>query len=121
MRCIGRNAASLPVERLDLAKIGSLTFEAPDAARYPALAIATRVMEEGGLSGAVFNAAKERALDGFIAGDIGFLDMSEVVSRTLDKMSSDGGLQNAAITLDNVLETDRVARIYAAETFSRLG
>jgi 1-deoxy-D-xylulose-5-phosphate reductoisomerase len=112
---------SLPVERLDLAKIGSLTFEAPDAARYPALAIATRVMEEGGLSGAVFNAAKERALDGFIAGDIGFLDMSEVVSRTLDKMSSDGGLQNASITLDNVLETDRVARIYAAETFSRLG
>jgi 1-deoxy-D-xylulose-5-phosphate reductoisomerase len=112
---------ALPVERLDLAKIGSLTFEAPDPARYPALAIATRVMEHGGLSGAVFNAAKERALDGFIAGDIGFLDMSEVVSRTLDKMSSGHGLQNAAITLDNVLETDRLARIYAAETFSRLG
>ncbi|HEV8033364.1 1-deoxy-D-xylulose-5-phosphate reductoisomerase [Yoonia sp.] len=112
---------TLPVERLDLAKIGSLTFEAPDPARYPALAIATRVMEQGGLSGAVFNAAKERALDGFIAGDIGFLDMSEVVSRTLDKMSSGDGLQNAAITLDNVLETDRLARIYAAETFSQLG
>lgn len=112
---------SLPVERLDLAKIGSLTFEAPDEARYPALGIANRVMEEGGLSGAVFNAAKERALDGFIAGDIGFLDMSQVVSLTLDKMSSDSGLQNAHITLDNVLETDRLARIYAAETFSQLG
>lgn len=112
---------SLPVERLDLAKIGSLTFEAPDEARYPALGIANRVMEEGGLSGAVFNAAKERALDGFIAGDIGFLDMSQVVSLTLDKMSSDVGLQNAHITLDNVLETDRLARIYAAETFSQLG
>lgn len=112
---------SLPVERLDLAKIGSLTFEAPDEVRYPALGIANRVMEEGGLSGAVFNAAKERALDGFIAGDIGFLDMSQVVSLTLDKMSSDSGLQNAHITLDNVLETDRLARIYAAETFSQLG
>ncbi|EBA11007.1 1-deoxy-D-xylulose-5-phosphate reductoisomerase [Roseobacter sp. CCS2] len=112
---------TLPVERLDLAKIGRLTFEAPDNARYPALGIAKRVMEEGGLSGAVFNAAKERALDGFIAGDIGFLDMSRVVSRTLDKMSSQGGLQNAQITLDTVLETDRVARIYAAETFSQLG
>lgn len=111
----------LPVERLDLAKIGSLTFEAPDEARYPALGIAKRVMEEGGLSGAVFNAAKERALDGFIAGDISFLDMSAVVSATLDKMSSSGGLQNAAITLDNVLETDRLARIYAAEAFSQLG
>ncbi|PJI91951.1 1-deoxy-D-xylulose 5-phosphate reductoisomerase [Yoonia maricola] len=112
---------ALPVERLDLAKIGSLTFEAPDDARYPALSIAKRVMAEGGLSGAVFNAAKEHALDGFIAGDIGFLDMSKVVSMTLDKMSSLGGLQNAQITLDNVLETDRLARIYAAETFSQLG
>jgi 1-deoxy-D-xylulose-5-phosphate reductoisomerase len=111
----------LPVERLDLAKIGSLTFEAPDEARYPALGIAKRVMKEGGLSGAVFNAAKERALDGFIAGDIGFLDMSAVVSATLDKMSSMGGLQNAAITLDNVLETDRLARIYAGEAFKQLG
>ena len=111
----------LPVERLDLVKIGSLTFEAPDEARYPALGIAQRVMEEGGLAGAVFNAAKERALDGFIAGDIGFLDMSAVVSATLDKMSSMGGLQTATITLDKVLETDRLARIYASEAINQLG
>lgn len=112
---------ALPVERLDLAKVGKLTFEAPDHARYPALGIAQRVMQEGGLAGAVFNAAKERALDGFIAGEIGFLEMAQVVSRTLDKMSSRDGLQNAHVTLDNVLETDRLARIYAAETFSQLG
>ena len=111
----------LPVERLDLAKIGSLTFEAPDEARYPALAIAQRVMKQGGLSGAIFNAAKEQALDGFIAGQIGFLDMSRVVVATLDKMSSNVGLQNAMITLDNVLETDRLARIYAGEAMSELG
>ncbi len=112
---------ALPVERLDLAQIGSLSFEAPDDARYPALGIAKRVMEAGGLSGAVFNAAKERALDGFIAGEIGFLDMSRVVAATLDKMSSEGGLQNAAITLDNVLETDRLARVRAGEAISQLG
>jgi 1-deoxy-D-xylulose-5-phosphate reductoisomerase len=112
---------ALPVERLDLAKIGSLSFEAPDHARYPALALATRVMHEGGLSGAVFNAAKERALDGFIAGEIGFLEMSRVVAETLDKMSSSDGLQNAEITLDNVLETDRLARIRAGEAISQLG
>ena len=111
----------LPVERLDLARIGSLTFEAPDDARYPALALAKRVMQQGGLSGAVFNAAKERALDGFIAGDIGFLDMARVVETTLDKMSSSDGLQNAEITLDNVLETDRLARIRAAEAISQMG
>jgi 1-deoxy-D-xylulose-5-phosphate reductoisomerase len=111
----------LPVERLDLAKIGKLTFEAPDDARYPALGIAKRVMEESGLSGAIFNAAKERALDGFIAGQIGFLDMSRIVTATLDKMSSTDGLQNAPITLDNVLETDRLARIRAGEAINQLG
>lgn len=111
----------LPVERLDLAKIGQLTFEAPDDARYPALAIAQRVMQEGGLSGAIFNAAKERALDAFIAGEIGFLDMAQVVASTLDKMSSADGLQNTEITLDNVMETDRLARIRAGEAMSQLG
>jgi len=111
----------LPVERIDLAKIGSLTFEAPDEHRYPALALAQQVMQEGGLSGAIFNAAKERALDGFIAGEIGFLDMSEVVATTLNKMSSSDGLQNAVIDLDNVLETDRLARIRAGEAIAKLG
>ena len=111
----------LPVERIDLAKIGSLTFEAPDEHRYPALALAQQVMLEGGLSGAIFNAAKERALDGFIAGEIGFLDMSVVVATTLNKMSSSDGLQNAVIDLDNVLETDRLARIRASEAIAKLG
>ena len=111
----------LPVERLDLAQIGKLTFEAPDDARYPALAIARDVMQAGGLAGAVFNAAKERALDGFIAGEIGFLDMAGVVAATLDKMSSAGGLQSQPITLDNVQQTDRLARIYAGETIKARG
>jgi regulator of sigma E protease len=54
--------ADLPVARLDLAQIAALTFRAPDAARYPALALAQWVMRRGGLAGAVFNGAKERAL-----------------------------------------------------------
>ena len=111
----------LPVERLDLAKIGSLTFEAPDEDRYPALALARQVMDTGGLAGAVFNAAKERALDAFIAGQIGFLQMAAVVSATLDKMSSGGGLQIRDMTLDDVLEADRLARIYAGEITTQIG
>ncbi|MEJ6401800.1 1-deoxy-D-xylulose-5-phosphate reductoisomerase [Yoonia sp. 2307UL14-13] len=111
----------LPVDRLDLAAVGSLTFESPDDARYPALRLARRVMEESGLSGAAFNAAKERALDGFIAGEIGFLDMCRVVTAVLDKMSSSDGLQNVEISLDNVLDTDRLARIRAGEAISQLG
>lgn len=112
---------ALPVERLDLAKIGKLTFAAPDKARYPALQLAHMVMETGGLTGAVFNAAKERALDGFIAGDIGFLDMARVVETVLTKMSSDPAIVSGAISLDNVLETDRLARIRAGEIIKKLG
>lgn len=111
----------LPVERLDLAKIGKLTFEAPDLARYPALDLAHQVMQTGGLAGAVFNAAKERALDRFIAGDIGFMDMARVVDATLTKMSSDCGVTSGAITLGNVLETDRLARLRADEVIQTLG
>jgi len=110
----------VPVERLDLGKIGQFNFWGPDPIRYPALAIARTVMEEGGLMGAAFNAAKERALDAFIAGDIGFLDMATLVDQTLNKMSAQAGLQNATISLDNVLETDRLARMRAGELIATL-
>ncbi|MYM54346.1 1-deoxy-D-xylulose-5-phosphate reductoisomerase [Thalassovita mangrovi] len=100
----------LPVERLDLAKIGQLNFRAPDPARYPALRLAYEVMEAGGLSGAAFNAAKERALDYFIAGRIGFLDMARIVEDVLDAMSKEAGLIGAAVTLDNVARIDQMAR-----------
>lgn len=105
----------LPVARLDLAKIGQLTFRAPEDARYPALAIARAVMETGGLAGCAFNAAKEIALDAFIAGRIGFLDMAAVVEDTLDRVSSGPGLQIAGFDLDMVLETDREARRVAGD------
>ena len=108
----------VPVERLDLTKVGQFTFREPEDARYPALAIATDVMRAGGLAGAVFNAAKERALDGFLARDIGFMDMAPVVRDTLDKMSSQPGLQNAQFTLDDVLAIDNDARIIAGEIIS---
>jgi 1-deoxy-D-xylulose-5-phosphate reductoisomerase len=100
----------LPVERLDLAQIGSFTFRAPDEARYPALRLAREVMELGGLSGAVFNGAKERALDHFIAGNIGFLDMAQVVEQVLSQMDAENCLRNANVTLDTVQAADHMAR-----------
>lgn len=101
---------ALPVARLDLAAIGALTFRAPDLTRFPALRLARAVMATGGTAGAAFNAAKEAALDAFIAGQIGFLDMARVVEAVLAEMSSAGGLGNAAISLDNVMATDAEAR-----------
>jgi 1-deoxy-D-xylulose-5-phosphate reductoisomerase len=106
--------AELPVARLDLAAIGQLNFAAPDPARYPALGLARQVMETGGMAGAVFNAAKERALDAFIAGEIGFLQMADVVDAVLHRLSRQTGLNAAEITLDKVLEFDHLARREAA-------
>lgn len=105
----------LPVERLDLAQLSQLRFSHPDLNRYPALKLARDVMARGGLSGAVFNAAKERALDHFIAGQIGFTTMADVVSRVLDRFDAEDGLINAPLTLDNVQQTDHLARQWADE------
>ncbi len=111
---------SLPVERLDLARIGQLRFEAPDETRFPALRLAREVMQAGGLAGAVFNAAKERALDGFIAGDIGFLDMAGVVEDTLARFDGQDRPTQGAFTLDNIAEADHVARVRAGEAIAEM-
>ncbi|WP_428542014.1 1-deoxy-D-xylulose-5-phosphate reductoisomerase [Profundibacter sp.] len=100
----------VPVERLDLAKLGKLEFRAPDEVRWPALRLAREVIESGGLTGATFNAAKEVALDAFIGGQIGFMDMAEVVEEVLNRTSNDNRLDNAVITLDMVRKTDHLAR-----------
>ncbi|WP_372991620.1 1-deoxy-D-xylulose-5-phosphate reductoisomerase [Sulfitobacter sp.] len=104
------NRQTLPVERLDLAKIGSFEFRAPDEVRWPALRLAREVMARGGMAGAVFNAAKEIGLDGFIDGRLRFPQMAEVVEDTLDQLNSDSSLIDANMTLDNVAQVDHLAR-----------
>jgi 1-deoxy-D-xylulose-5-phosphate reductoisomerase len=104
---------TLPVERLDLVKLGQLTFRAPCETRWPALRLAREVMQAGGLMGAVFNAAKETALDGFIEGRIPFTRMAGVVEEVLTRLSSQAGHNAAGITLDKVSEADHLARAEA--------
>lgn len=105
----------LPVARLDLAQIGQLTFRAPEMARYPALRLAREVMARRGLSGAAFNAAKEVALDHFLAGGIGFMDMARVVEAVLSALDDSLSRENAAMTLEDVQAMDHLARIRAGE------
>jgi 1-deoxy-D-xylulose-5-phosphate reductoisomerase len=100
----------LPVARLDFAAIGTLSFEAPDEVRFPALRLAREVTRTGGLAGAAFNAAKEAALDLFLARKLPFTGMAPLVERVLDRLSGQIGLGNAGITLDNVTRTDTLAR-----------
>lgn len=97
----------VPVERLNLAQIGKLEFQDPDIERFPALRIARDVMDARGLHGAAFNAAKEIALDHFIAGSLAFPRMAAIVEETLSRMN---GLGRAAANLNDVLEVDASAR-----------
>ncbi|MBL9052767.1 MAG: 1-deoxy-D-xylulose-5-phosphate reductoisomerase [Tabrizicola sp.] len=113
------NRKELPVARLDLAKIASLTFRTPDPNRYPALRLAREVMARRGLAGAAFNAAKEVALDLFLAGRLGFMDMAIVVEDTLAVLDRDLGPENVMMTLADVLAMDHLARIRAAEIAAR--
>ena len=110
---------SLPVQRLNLAEIGSFSFSSPCERRWPALRLAREVMEAGGLTGAVFNAAKETALDGFIAGEISFPGMAAVVEEVLTAVSSKKGHIDATMTLDNVAGIDHLARQEARQVISR--
>ncbi|WP_068302044.1 1-deoxy-D-xylulose-5-phosphate reductoisomerase [Pararhodobacter sp. CCB-MM2] len=103
----------LPVARLNLAKAGRLDFAEPDLARYPALGLARQVMETGGAAGAVFNAAKEIALDHFIARNIGFLDMAAVVEATLSAYAARHAIGKTPASLDEVLCVDAEARALA--------
>ena len=79
--------------------------------------LAREVMERGGLSGAVFNAAKETALDGFIDGALSFPGMAEVVDATLNTI--DPGQIDAPMTLDTVMHADKLARIAAREVIRK--
>lgn len=113
--------APLPVARLNLAQLSTLTFRAPDLDRYPALRLAREVMAIRGLAGAAFNAAKEVALDGFLDGRIGFMQMAAVVEATLERLSAHEGLGKDATGLEDVLAIDHLARVRAAEAISTTG
>ena len=94
-----------PAQRLDLAAIARLDFEAPDFDRFPALRLAREALEAGGAAPVVLNAANEVAVAGFLAGRIGFPEISRLVQEAL--MAGDYG---APRSIRDVQEIDRVTR-----------
>jgi 1-deoxy-D-xylulose-5-phosphate reductoisomerase len=106
---------ALPVERLDFARLGRLDFEPPDPRRFPALELARRAMARGGVAPCVMNAAREVALDAFIAGEIGFLDMAELVAAAMDRLDS----LPEALDLDDIFAADTEARRVGRELVQR--
>ncbi|MCA8907969.1 MAG: 1-deoxy-D-xylulose-5-phosphate reductoisomerase [Rhodospirillaceae bacterium] len=74
-----------PSQRLDLARVGELTFEAPDPERFPALRLARAALREGRGAPTVLNAANEVAVAAFLGRRIGFLDIARVVEAALER------------------------------------
>ena len=74
-----------PAPRLDLAKLGKLTFQPPDNTRFPALRLARQALQDGGAAPTILNAANEVAVGSFLARKSGFLEIARVVEETLQR------------------------------------
>jgi 1-deoxy-D-xylulose-5-phosphate reductoisomerase len=103
-----------PAAKLDLARIGQLTFEAPDPERFPALALGRRALETGGAAPTILNAANEVAVAAFLARKIGFGGIAALVEATLDLAEK----RNATAEpqdIDEALAVDHMARSLAQD------
>ena len=96
--------------RLDFRKISSLTFEEPDYRTFRNLGLAIEDLKKGGNLPCVLNAANEIAVYAFLRNRIGFMDMTDIIEKTMQKVSY---LQTP--TLDDYYESDGEARHYAAD------
>ena len=92
-------------ETLDLAALSALTFRRPDASRFPCLELVRAACEKGGCAPAVLAAADEWAVESFLQGRIGYVDIARAIEKCLDKVS-----YAPCDSLESVLEADKWAR-----------
>jgi 1-deoxy-D-xylulose-5-phosphate reductoisomerase len=104
-----------PLEPLDLAALGELTFFEPDEERFPATRLAREAIEAGGAAPATLNAANEIAVEAFLSGKIGFTRIAALVEETLQGSN----LAPPPTTLEEVLSVDRAARRQAQVLLER--
>ncbi len=103
-----------PTARLDLVKLSTLTFEAPDRVKFRALALAEAALVRGGRATAILNAANEVAVDAFLQGMIGFLDIAGIVEDCLDKAEGIDAPCNIG-SIDDILSIDAAGRRLAQD------
>lgn len=111
---------SAPVEPLDFRTLGSLEFEAPDLETFRCLALAIEAGTTGGTLPAVMNAANEVAVAAFLAEQIPYLGIAELVERAMNHAVREGSVQ-AATSIDQLLAIDAETRVYAREQVPLLG
>ena len=99
-----------PFPRVDFAQRSNLTFDKPDMETFKCLSLAYRALKTGGTLPAVLNGANEVAVARFLKGDIGFLDIPELIEQTMDAYTV-----KYEYTLEDLLEADAWAKDYAAK------
>jgi len=103
-----------PAKRLDLAEIGSLTFEKPDLDRFPALGLAWAALRAGSGATTVLNAANEIAVAEFVSGQIGFTGIPALVEATLDAAARRGVMREPTSIAD-AIDVDHNSRSLARD------
>ena len=100
----------LNLNRLSLAQCGNLEFVDPDYDKFPALKLAFKALDKGGVLPAVLNAANEIAVDSFLNDEISFPQISQVVAETMERVQ-----EGKDTSLDDILNADTNARVVARE------
>jgi 1-deoxy-D-xylulose-5-phosphate reductoisomerase len=108
-----------PAAKLDLSKIGQLTFEAPDPERFPALALGRRALETGGAAPTILNAANEVAVAAFLNRKIGFGGIAALVEATLDAAERRNAIAEPQ-DIDEALAVDHMARSLAQDLLPQI-
>jgi 1-deoxy-D-xylulose-5-phosphate reductoisomerase len=111
----GGESVELPVAPLDLAAVGSLTFEPVDLDAFPCLRLAGEAAREGGTAPCVLNAANEIAVHAFLQGSLRFLEIPDVIERTLATLPAE-----PVRAFESLYEADREARRVAEEAVAAL-
>ena len=101
--------------KLNFAELGSITFHAPDKERFPALGLAYASLEKGGNMSCIMNAANEAAVAAYLRGEIGFYDITDIVS---DCMNGSDFVANP--DLETIFQTNDAVYAKAAEAAIKL-
>ena len=109
-------SVGLPIEPLDLAAVGSLTFESVDLDAFPCLRLAREAALAGGTAPCVLNAANEIAVHAFLEGRLPFTAIAETIDRTLSELPAE-----PVRAFESLYDADRAARVVAGETVVALG
>jgi 1-deoxy-D-xylulose-5-phosphate reductoisomerase len=109
-------SVGLPIEPLDLAAVGTLTFEAVDLDAFPCLRLAREAALAGGTAPCVLNAANEIAVHAFLEGRLPFTAIAETIERTLSELPAE-----PVRAFESLYEADRAARRVAGEAVAALG